>query len=288
MPHSIAEDETTSRNHVPFWTEHNLADNESVIPTYLFRLSDSQSDGKTTKTHVCPPSPRNENLLDLDSCVGADRLYKHFMWKRGHETSCNFMSWSSSLLFLLQYVFYRHTWMGDKFDDIKLLVVDTTKLPKGTFAKDMDLLNILNTACACDYHKLLEKFVKMRKGKCYFGEYLTQGSLEMFEGECRQVTFREMVDLGLFKLLPEELKDKRNWKKWANVVVLSRLHFGNYETASSASEDEVTAAIAIAKTVFIGPWSLAVAAMLLGFKPRRRNDPVILKGFFKTYGGEHL
>lgn len=289
MPHSVPKDEKAPRSHVPFWTADNLADTKE-IPTYLFRLSTPRSDGETTETHVCPPEPQHENLLDLKRCVGADRLHKHLDWEREHKPICNFMSWSSSLLFLLQYAFFRHTNICDKFDDIKLLVIDTTKFPKGTFAKDMDLLKVFKTDCKpdCKPHNDIQAFVKRRNGRNYFGEYLTQGALNLFEGECIQASFKEMVDLGLFELLPEVLRNKQNWTGWANPVKTSRFAFSSNEYAQPISENEVDAAISIAKTLFKGPWSLPVATMLLGLKPRQRNDPIILRGFIDSYGGEYL
>lgn len=289
MPHSIPKVEKASRNYVPFWTADNLTDTKE-IPTYLFRLTAPATNGTTTDSHVCPPDPRKKNLLDLRSCDAANRLYRHLEPVPGHENGCNFMSWSSSILFLIQYAFYRSTtwWTDENFNDIKLLVIDTGKLPKGVFVKDLDLLRDLNMVCNCDYHQDLKSLVKLRNGDHYFGEYLTQGSLDLFKGECMQVNFQEMVDLGLFELLPAELKDERNWTKWAKPVVWSRHPLYYQKTAPSASEDEVHAAISIAKTLFRGPWSLPVATMLLGLKPRQRNDPVICNGLIGGYGSEYI
>ncbi|KAL3713421.1 hypothetical protein TMatcc_002124 [Talaromyces marneffei ATCC 18224] len=254
MPHSISTDDNASRNQVPFWTADNLVNTEQ-IPTYLFRLTAPSTDGTTTESYVCPPKPLNENFLDLERCDAVERLLQHMEPVYGHETDCNFMSWSSSLLFLIQYAFYRYTkWWEDRdFNNIKIFVIDTRNMPKGVFAKDIDLLSVLNTACDCKSHKDLKYFNRMRNGKYYFGEYLTQG-------------------------------DKRNWSKWANPVMWSRTHLYYRNNAPPASKEEVYAAIAIAKTLFDGPWSLHVAAMLLGFKPRQRNDPVILKFFMEEYG----
>lgn len=286
MPHSTSTDEELTRNHVPFWTADDLADTRE-IPTYLFRLTAPATDGITTESHVCPPEPRNENLLDLESCDAANRLYRHLKPVDGHQDSCNFMSWSSSLSFLIQYAFYRSTtWSADQnFDDIKLLVIDTRNLPNGVFAKDMDLLKALSSKCKCEYHEKIRYFTRMRNGDYYFGEYLTQGALDLFEADCIQVNFGKMVDLGLFNLLPNALRDEQNWENWANPVKSSRIPFLFHRNARRTSEDEVHAAISIAKALFRGPWSLPVAAMLLGLQPRQRNDPAIRKGLIEGYGG---
>jgi hypothetical protein len=232
--------------------------------------------------------PRNANLLDLNGCIAADRLYRHFDWERGHQATCNFMSWSSSLLFLIQYAFFRYTrWQHKSFDDIRLLIVDTRKLPKGTFAKDMDLLEELNTGCKCRFHKRLNGFLKLRNGRYYFGEYITQGTLDIFDGEGIQVNFQRMMNLGLDELLPNELKHEENWEDWPRTVVSARGSFCDPNDIPLASEDEFHAAITIANDLFGGPWSVPIAAMLLGLKPRQRNDPVIIDGFIARYGGEH-
>ncbi|KAF3403192.1 hypothetical protein DPV78_003775 [Talaromyces pinophilus] len=290
MPHSIPQEENPSRNYVPFWTADNLADTKE-IPTYLFRLNTPWTDGTTTCSRVCPPMPRNTNLLDLNTCIAADHLYAHFDWERKHETTCNFMSWSSSLLFLIQYAFFRYTrWQHRDFNDIKLLVVDTRKLPKGIFAKDMDLLEELSATCKskfyCRAHNRLANFLRMRNGANHFGEYLTQGALDIFDGESIQVNFQKMVDLGLIKLLPNDMGNEENWNQWPTAVVAARGPFSEPIDAPPALKEEVGTAIAIAKILFKGPWSLPVAAMLLSLKPRQRNDPVILNGFLKIYGAD--
>lgn len=286
MPHSIPKDEKTTRNYVPFWSADKLA-NTKEIPTYLFRLTAPATDGTTNETNVCPPAPRNKNFLDLSSCDAANYLYQHLKPVNGHQDSCNFMSWSSSLSFLIQYAFYRsRTWWTDRnFKDIKLLVIDTRKLPKGIFAKDMDLLEFLSSTCECKYHEDLKYFTRLRKSNYYFGEYLTQGTLNLLDGYCKQVNFGEMVGLGLFDLLPDVLKDEQNWENWAKPVKSSRIPFFSSNHDETTLEDEVDVAMSIAKTLFRGPWSLPVAAMLLGLKPRQRNDPIIINGFIDNYGG---
>ncbi|KUL86901.1 hypothetical protein ZTR_05274 [Talaromyces verruculosus] len=126
----------------------------------------------------------------------------------------------------------------------------------------------------------------MRNGANHFGEYLTQGALDIFDGESIQVNFQKMVDLGLTKLLPNEMKNEENWNQWPTTVVAARGPFSEPIDAPPALKEEVETAIAIAKILFKGPWSLPVAAMLLSLKPRQRNDPVILNGFLKIYGAD--
>ena len=151
----------------------------------------------------------------------------------------------------------------------------------------MDLLEFLDSTCDCIYHEKLKYFAGLRKGDYYFGEYLTQGNLDLLDGDCVQVSFGKMVNLGLFNLLPDILKDEQHWENWAKPVKSSRIPFFLNNDAGPTSEYEVDAAISIAKTLFRSPWSLPVATMLLGLKPRQRNDPIIISGFIEHYGGEN-
>src|SRR6478735_4202344 len=80
-------------------------------PTYLFRLYEPGSPGSSSMREVTTPvctTSSNENcsdrmnLLELPPEEATKKLYHHLLWVYGHEHRCNLMSWSSSLLFVLQ------------------------------------------------------------------------------------------------------------------------------------------------------------------------------------------
>src|ERR1700722_578744 len=129
-------------------------------------------------------------------------LNKHLQWW-GKD---NLVSWTSSLLFALQYIFYRHTDSrdGSSLDKIYLCIVDTVSFPKGIFLRGMDLINAY---CLFDANLLGLKGLRTRKhrdftGSFYFGEYLSQGALRI-EGKCRIVSAQEIMDQRLSSLQPE-------------------------------------------------------------------------------------
>ena len=66
----------------------------------------------------------------------------HLWWTRD-ERSDNLVSWSSSMLFLIRYIFYRHYDSNDRssLHDIHLLVIDTEKFPARTFIRGCDLIS---------------------------------------------------------------------------------------------------------------------------------------------------
>ena len=54
------------------------------------------------------------------------------------------MSWTSSLLFALQYGLYRHQIDYDEVDlsQVLLFVLDTRDFPRGTFVKDVEIIKV--------------------------------------------------------------------------------------------------------------------------------------------------
>lgn len=72
----------------------------------------------------------------------ASMLNWHLRWSGKPEDPDNLVSWTSSLLFVLQYIFYRHTRWKDRssLDKIYLCVIDTVSFPNGVFLRDIDLI----------------------------------------------------------------------------------------------------------------------------------------------------
>ncbi|KAF5561566.1 hypothetical protein FNAPI_3590 [Fusarium napiforme] len=76
----------------------------------------------------------------------AEMLYRHLRWLGGPDD--NLVSWTSSLLFALVYIFhlYANTRDGSNFDNIHLCVVDTSIFPEPVFLRDMDLIQAYRSA----------------------------------------------------------------------------------------------------------------------------------------------
>jgi hypothetical protein len=67
-------------------------------------------------------------------------LFRYLDWYKGPED--NLVSWTSSLLFVLVYIFHLYANLTDglTFDDIHLCIIDTISFPRGVFLRDMDLI----------------------------------------------------------------------------------------------------------------------------------------------------
>ncbi|KAJ6102480.1 hypothetical protein N7486_004907 [Penicillium sp. IBT 16267x] len=255
------------------------------VPQYLFRvLFHGKSDGETTKVWAKSKDAkkgnpgRETNILDGDRAEMADMLNRHLWWEGGNLS--NLLSWTSSLLFALQYVFYRHHTDRVALEDITLFVIDTTKFPKGAFARDMDLIYIFR-----EFSDGLRNMETPRTNHAntsaslccfYFGEYFSQGALKI-EGKCRSTTGKEIIDKGLFSLRAEfkdSLKPQvEDHLKWAKRVLELRKCFV-HEVGDEKKEDlELQIAIAFRIGSLFGPsWEPPIAASLLGLRPRSARD----------------
>lgn len=166
------------------------------IPPYLFRVVSPRSAGETNNTWARSESARKKNpssrkdifsferLEDLQS--KAFELTVHLQWY-GHKYKVedNFVSWTSSLLFAIQYIYYRHYHDIPKssLDDINLYIIDTSLFKRGTFMRDLDLIESFrrfdSEAIPGQYWNLESLHSLRTKKGFYFGEYLSQGSLNI-------------------------------------------------------------------------------------------------------------
>lgn len=92
-------------------------------------------------------------------------------------------------------------WDKSPISEIQVIVIDTRQFPKNTFVKDRDYIEALFPNVDI-FPK--EKFVfnlrkrQTKRGKdYYFGEYLSQGDLNL-EGRYVQTTIDKLIKLGLF------------------------------------------------------------------------------------------
>ncbi|KAL4944116.1 hypothetical protein BDV06DRAFT_116824 [Aspergillus oleicola] len=249
----------------------------NFIPRYVYRLVAPQSAGTTTAATVVPPliAENSEDIFQYAPAKAATLLLKHLLWQRGHENECNLMSWTSSLLFALQYALYRHRRDGDDLRHIQLIILDTTLFPAGTFIQDMEIMGVFQ-----DADPRLQKFVEFRESEYYFGEYLTQGRLAI-QDRCVCTSVQKMIDLGLFDLQPA-LGDQHQWQWWPKRVLDFRKQFTASEWAPTSAEN-VETAVDIARQCFGGQWTVPATIMLLALLPRKRDDAVIAQGLKASF-----
>lgn len=164
------------------------------IPRYLFRVVSPNSHGYTDERWVRSMSAhqnRSSSMEDIFTNLDREKrtniaraLNSHLQWCSKCEVEDNFVSWTSSLLSAIQYIYYRHVSSrdGSCLAEIKLYIIDTTQFPRGTFLRDLDLID---TFCGSDCD--LKRFQDMRNGpEYYFGEYLSQGPLKI-ENKCQMI-----------------------------------------------------------------------------------------------------
>lgn len=170
------------------------------IPRYLFRVFAPSSDARTDGIWVHSKSVRqglSSSTKDIFSFRDpaerqeiAYQLNMHLRWWGNDDVEDNFVSWTSSLLFAIQYIYYRRYKDHDNpsFSDMNLCVIDTSQFPRGTFMCDLDLMRSFGEfdyPSHPDYrpsHYNLANLHNLRTrhpGGYYFGEFLSQGSLRI-------------------------------------------------------------------------------------------------------------
>ncbi|OJJ03950.1 hypothetical protein ASPVEDRAFT_63482 [Aspergillus versicolor CBS 583.65] len=186
------------------------------IPRYLFRIVSPESDGHTDSTWVhsrdaCDNTPSSTE--DIFSGLDDGRrghiawtLNRHLRWWPKDDRGDNYVSWTTSLLFAIQYIYYRHQHHRDQssLEDIDLYVVDTAQFPRGTFLRDLDLMEAFHPYDTHPEGKNLDNFLELRKKpRFYFGEYLSQGSLKI-EGKCQRISAAALFENNaLYRLQPQ-------------------------------------------------------------------------------------
>ncbi|TVY92340.1 hypothetical protein LAWI1_G001767 [Lachnellula willkommii] len=224
--------------------------------------------------------PEPEYLLFGPTGERAWLQERHLRWQEGDED--NLVSWTSSLLFALVYVFHLHANYRDNsaFDDINLCIIDTDKFPKAVFLRDMDLIQVYSP-----FDADLKNFKGLRSRRdWYFGEYLSQGALKI-ENKCRIVSAQAMIDMGLYDLR-HEFKTFSRWEiswtpPWAKPVIEFRKLVYQIE-GSGNSDDRIWIAIAIAR-LFGLCWVLPMAANLGALLPPSEDNTAIIQAFSITF-----
>lgn len=266
-------------------------------PTYLFRLHFPGSNGYRSSDCVESPaspnhlstkhnsgSPCGTDLLQLSSLKAAARLKAHLKWHCCYpgRSPCNLMSWSSSLLFLLQYGFYRHQTDPEKkggprpkLSDIKIIMIDTRDFPKQVFLRDLDALEWL------DDKPDLRRLHNLRKGQFYFGEYLSQGRLDI-KDNCVQISMQQLIDGGLFTSICPALNQPQNWSSWAEATSNLR---GSILQNNSVDKQRIRNTIFLAQSCVGDKFVVPFAIMLLCLRSGPSDDEVIANAFHSIFTG---
>lgn len=198
------------------------------VPRYLFRVATPKSAGITNETWVRSDAAiwdRDASMEDIFFNLDtkkrtevAEILNLHLRWWPKDDLLDNFASWTSSLLFAIQYIYYRHHTDNTPLEKIKLHVIDTTRFPRGTFMRDLDLIDFF-----CDSNGSLNDFRSLRnRDAYYFGEYLSQGSLKI-ENKCQMIPSGVLFEQDrLCRIQPDFAPISSETSEWARPVVRLR------------------------------------------------------------------
>jgi hypothetical protein len=257
------------------------------IPRYLFRTYVPTSNGSTNQSVVEAPGFNSVNghvdLLRLPWDKAASMLWGHLEWTNRKDD--NLMSWTSSLLFAVQHGHYRHRTDKDKpdYSDIRICIVDTRKFPRGTFAKDLELMKVF----LGDDKVRSFRNMRLGHGGYYFGEYLSQGRLNI-ESRSAHTSLRLLLDMGLYDLEPRFQHEESGLPNAKRVVALRQPFKASPLVTCQASKMDVRKAITAAQASFGDDYALPFALMLLSLCPRPERDRAILAGFEATFTGTCL
>lgn len=267
------------------------------VDRYLFRLFDKGSKASTDKTWVKSKDARSlGSNSDRDIFTRANRdnvaqtLRRHLFGEGQPREEDNFVSWSSSLLSVLQYACNKSRQAGDHSPaDLFICVVDTTKFPAAVFMSDMFLISAFSnydtsTRPPSASKRTLSHLQSLRQKKHpddaashYYGEYLSQGALRV-KGHCSIVSFADISNTGLYTLRPELSLPIPKGKDWAAGVIKLREKFHETSSRGRAEDFEIETALRIGGKY--GPsWELPVALAFLALKPRPAWDEGIMEAF---------
>lgn len=250
------------------------------IPRYLFRVVFPGSCGTANERWVQSGSASQQNRYlkeDIFSNlnynkrkVTAHMLNSHLRWWPNSGVDDNFVSWTSSLLFAIQYIYYQYWSNWDVWDltGIHLYVIDTAQFPRGTFMRDMDLINVF-----CGVDDSLKDFKRMRTGpKYYFGEYLSQGALKV-ENKCQMIAADILFEHDRLRRIQPQFGDinirmRGEHAEWANEVIRLRGAIWRPRVTPSYWEEEMRDRLEAIKEIINhveDGWKLPIAIYLAAF-----------------------
>ncbi|GAQ33663.1 hypothetical protein AtubIFM55763_001746 [Aspergillus tubingensis] len=240
------------------------------VPRYLFRAFDEESSGRSdhhvvaSAESISAESERSRtDLLSRPPRESTRMLYNHLKWFTSEDAD-NLMSWSGSLLYVIQYAIWKCNKRCCDPAEVYICIVDTRKFPRGQFARDKSLLRAYRDAPELD--QSMRSFFAFRLGYPYYdnGEYLSQGILH-HAGRSSVVSLKQLMQAGLYDLYPE-FADASARNLWAKRVGFLRSAW-SYEHITT--QLDIQYAVNVARECFNGFDALDIALVLLTLKKRK-------------------
>ncbi|KFY93402.1 hypothetical protein V500_03721 [Pseudogymnoascus sp. VKM F-4518 (FW-2643)] len=248
------------------------------IPRYLFRTFDGKSSGRSDDNMIASmtsvstsPGGSRIDLLSLPEHEATDMLHTHLTKKcSGGKASDNLISWTSSLLFAIQYAIWRRRTFGCDPADINICAIDTRRFPHGQFAQDMWLLQAYRHVVERKGEKK-QKFFRFRLDdeRYHNGEYLSQGLVNHAGRSC-MVSLKSLEESGLYDLYPE-FTNIQGTEKWTSRVLELRQ---GWSIEQRTTPQEIQLASMVTRKCFNTFETIDMVLILLAFKARKiRGDP---------------
>lgn len=249
------------------------------IPHYLIRTSSPRSSGVTTNALVASSAVEHKtsrvDIFSRDRQDAINMLESHLLWEA--RTNDNLVSWTSSFLFATQHAIRRERtdWPPSAPGSIYVSIVDTRKLPRGSFFPAVALLEAYNI-----------KSKGKLKHDYYHGEYLSQGRMDVAGGAIVTTTLEALIDHGLYELYPPFADEAKKSLLYRRVLEL-RQSFKSTPEVPTPDEIRFAQAISVGCFLRIGIRPI-VMMILLSLKPRYRLDFTILEAFRESCLGEYV
>lgn len=194
-------------------------------------------------------------------------LEMHLLWR--NDVHDDFVSWTSSLLFALQRAIYAVK-MGDKDSNISICILDTWKMGTEMFYHAETLLGLYSVP---NEGKLQHRY--------YTAEFLSIGTLNLSPGHGSDVvSFSEMVDFGLYDLVPHLRPACGKAQLWIPVSNIRAMYF---TIPTPISEQDIHIATRLAQ--FMCPsLVLPFFTNLLSLQKRNAEDELFKAGWKALIG----
>lgn len=252
-----------------FFRSLALTDEDSSLkassPRCLFRVFDRYSSGQTDDLVVASLASISGypqvDLTRVPSKEAAERIVVHLkksLFNCGTPLRDNLMSWTSSLLFVIQYAIYRlHKKPSLTAADVKLCVIDLHQFPHGQFARDTWLIE--------QFYKQNDELEELRRVRQMYdnGEYLSQGTVSHEERSC-VCSLQDLIDAGLYDLY-SEFRDPYGKDRWTIRAEELRTLWAQPQTTE---KDDLRLAMSIARRCFKGFDTLDISLLVLSLKNR--------------------
>lgn len=195
------------------------------VPLYLFRVFDATSSGINDGNVIASTASRyglrynsRNDILGKEKQMAAKLLHTHLTKScfngEGHD---NLVSWTSSLLFAIQYAIWRAHIGRRPTSEVKICAINTSEFPSGQFMRDTTLLEAYRAAAEEAGGSVSQFFqFRLNRNQYYNGEYLSQGKLDHAGRSC-MISLEQLIRAGLYQLYPE-FNDEAGRNEWTNRV----------------------------------------------------------------------